>query len=102
VDSEKLSRFERVRKEGYKKLNAAIDVTHKGFDLGADAFARPPTHAETRAIQPHVVEAPLHGVTAGEAATGMQAAGVLLGELLRAGREKSIQKKERENNASSR
>jgi hypothetical protein len=95
MDSDKLSRFERLRREGYRKIDDGLDVTEKGFDLGVGAFARPPTHAETRTAQPEVVEAPHHAVTAGEAASGLLAAGIVIGELVRWGHGKLTEKKER-------
>jgi hypothetical protein len=95
MDSDKLSRFEKLRKEGHKELSDALDVTAKGFDLGVGAFARPPTHAETRTAQPDVVEAPHHAVTAGEAAAGLLAAGVLMSELVRWGHGKLTPEKRR-------
>jgi hypothetical protein len=95
MDNDKLSRFERFRKEGHKELTDALDVTEKGFDLGVGAFARPPTHAETRTSQPEVVEAPHHAVTAGEAAAGLLAAGVLMSELVRWGHGKLTPEKRR-------
>jgi hypothetical protein len=95
MESDKLSRFERLRREGYRKIDDGLDVTEKGFDLGVGAFARPPTHAETRTAQPEFVDAPHQGVTAGEAATGLLAAGIMIGELLRWGHGKLTEEKER-------
>jgi hypothetical protein len=98
MDSDKLSRLDRLRKEGYRKLGDVKDVTEKAFDLGVGAFARPPTHSETRSpTGPYVAEAPHQAITAGEAATGLLAAGVLFGETLRAARERMIRRRKDKN-----
>jgi hypothetical protein len=81
------SKLERLRGVGYKNAEDALDKTQSGINKAADLFERPPTgsHAVVKTDQP-AVAAPHHGMDAGETTTAVLATGIVIGELIRRGR----------------
>jgi hypothetical protein len=93
MESDKQSRAERARRKLYESGDEVLDYGGKVVNRVDQIFERPPTgHAETR-TGPEVIPAPHEGVGAGDAATALIAAGVVLGEIFRRGREKLKQRK---------
>jgi hypothetical protein len=85
VDSDKLSRLDSYRKGAYRKLGDLVDSAKQNINDAQAVMGRPPTgsHAQVRMGQPEVSDAPHHGATAGELATGVIVFGMILGEGIR-------------------
>ncbi|MEV5710272.1 hypothetical protein [Actinoallomurus sp. NPDC052274] len=82
MDSDKLSRFDRIRKSALKNAGDILDKSKEYANLGHDVLGRPPTgsHAQVRGLQPEVANAPHDGASVGDLITGVMVAGLLLGE----------------------
>ncbi|MFB9834959.1 hypothetical protein [Actinoallomurus acaciae] len=93
MEDDKQSRAERARRKIYESGDEVLDDVGKVVNRVDQIFERPPTgHPETR-TGPEVIPAPHEGVSAGDAATALIAAGVVLGEIFRRGRETLRQRK---------
>lgn len=93
MENDKQSRAERARRKIYESGDEVLDDVGKVVNRVDQIFERPPTgHPETR-TGPEVIPAPHEGISAGDAATALIAAGVVVGEIFRRGREKLKQRK---------
>jgi hypothetical protein len=93
LENDKQSRAERARRKIYESGDEVLDDVGKVVNRVDQIFERPPTgHPETRTV-PEVVPAPHDGINAADTATALIAAGVVVGEILRRGRERLKQKK---------
>jgi len=87
--NDKASRRDRARRDGYKKAEDALDVAKRNTDTVRSILQRPsPTgHPETTTAR-ETPKAPHDGIGAGDAATGVLVAGMLIDETIRWAREK--------------
>jgi hypothetical protein len=93
MESDKQSRAERARRKIYESGDEVLDDVGKVVNRIDQIFKRPPTgHPETR-TGPEVVPAPHDGINVTDATTALIAAGVVVGEIFRRGRERLNQKK---------
>jgi hypothetical protein len=93
MENDKQSRAERARRKVYESGDEVLDDVGKVVNRVDQIFERPPTgHPETR-TGPEVVPAPHDGINAADTATALIAAGVVVGEIFRRGRERLKQKK---------
>ena len=72
MESDKASRAERMRQEGYREAGDVLDVTSKWADVAHDLLARdqPSGHAEI-STRPEISPAPHHGINPGDAASAL-------------------------------
>jgi len=77
---EKSSLLDRLRKEIYRESEDGMDRIDKGFDLGHDVFAHPPTssYEGTPRDQPNISQSPHAGIDAGSAATAIFVLGLAI------------------------
>jgi len=77
MDSEKLSRLEKFRKETYDEIDDILDVSEKGGETIKDLFDRPPmgSHTEVPAGHPAIDQPAAPGVDGGH----LVVAGLMLG-----------------------
>jgi hypothetical protein len=77
---EKSSLLDRLRKEIYRESDDAMDSMDKGFDLGHDVFAHPPTssYEGTPRDQPNISQSQHAGIDAGSAATAIFVLGLAI------------------------
>lgn len=82
MDSDKLSRFDKMRKSAFKKADDILDNSKEYINSGHDAFGRPPigSHMQVRQAGPEFTDAAHHSATVGDLMTGVLVAGFLLGE----------------------
>lgn len=82
MDSDKLSRFDKMRKSAFKKADDILDNSKEYINSGHDALNRPPigSHTQVRQAGPEFTDAAHHSATIGDLMTGVLVAGFLLGE----------------------
>src|ERR1017187_5772482 len=84
MDSEKLSRFEKLRKKGYEDADDVHDAVDKAADSLQGILARPKPTGHWEGTARPGIEMPQHDAgTAGDLVTGTIVAGVLAGEGIR-------------------
>jgi hypothetical protein len=86
MDSDDLSRFEKLRKETYKETDDIFDVTEKDGGTLKDLFDRPPTVSHTEIPSGHAVidQAPTSGIDGGHLVTAGLVVGIIGLETARA------------------
>ncbi|MDN3355113.1 hypothetical protein [Actinomadura sp. DC4] len=93
MENDKQSRAERARRKMYESGEEVLDDVGKVVNRIDQIFQRPPAgHPETR-TGPEAVPAPHDGINAADTVTALIAAGVVVGEVYRRGRERLKQKK---------
>lgn len=96
-ESDKDSRFEKLRKKGFEKGDDALDVAGKATNRAHDLLARQPPagHVETRS-GPDVTPAPHQAIDVGDALTAAMMAGVVFNDAIRRIHGKAIRRRERD------
>jgi hypothetical protein len=94
-ESDKDSRFERLRKKGFEKGEDTLGTANKATNRAQDLLGRQPPagHAETRS-GPDVSAAPHQGIDGGDALAAVLMVGVLFDDAIRRVHKKATQKKE--------
>jgi hypothetical protein len=94
-ESDKDSRFERLRKKGFEKGDDTLETANKATNRAQDLLGRQPPagHAETRS-GPDVSAAPHQGIDGGDALAAVLMVGVLFDDAIRRVQKKATQKKE--------
>jgi hypothetical protein len=72
MDSDKASRAERMRREGYRQADGVLNVASKWTEIGSELLARQPPagHAEV-STRPGISAAPREGVNPGDTASAL-------------------------------
>jgi hypothetical protein len=93
-ESDKDSRFERLRKKGFEKGDDTLETVNKATNRAHDRLARQPPagHVETRS-GPDTSAAPHQGIDGGDALTAALMVGVLFDDVIRRVRKKATQRK---------
>jgi hypothetical protein len=93
LEKDELSRFEKMRRKAYEASDDIHDIVQDRLNEAKDIFAQPPTGHTEIGTHPEVIPAPHDGISIGDAATALVAAGVVVGEVFRRRRGKLIDKK---------
>jgi hypothetical protein len=81
--TDKESRREKMRREGFRAAEDVGDFTKKTLNQAGDLFGRPPSGEAKTGTSPEVSRPPHEGINVGDTATSLIAAGVVVGELYR-------------------
>ncbi len=86
MDSDKLSRFQKFRKETYEEIGDIIDASEQDGGTIKDLFDRPPigSHAEVPAGHPGIEQPPTSGVDGGHFVVAALVLGIVGVEAARA------------------
>jgi hypothetical protein len=97
MDSEKLSRLEKFRKETYDEIDDILDVSEKGGETIKNLFDRPPmgSHTEVPAGHPSIDQPAAPGVDGGHLVVVGLMLGIVGVEAVRAARNAAEKWKER-------
>ena len=93
-EKDELSRFEKMRRKAYEASDDIHDIIQDRLNEAKDIFARPPAGHTEMSTHPEMIPAPHDGISVGDAATAVVAAGVVAGEIFRRRRGKLREEKE--------